>query len=84
MTHGKGNYAATIELREKLFELIKTRVDGISRTAIQKKFGIHSPSLEEQRKGVWKLSSALVGLQHDGFIVSDMSEGERFYYPRAS
>lgn len=84
MSKAKGSYGATQLLRDTVFQEIKKFPHGVSYRALQRKFGVTSPMLEDQRRAVWKLSSVLVGLQHAQFIVSDLYDGERFYFPRAS
>ena len=57
---------------------------GVSRRSLFERLRVGNPSLEENRGKVWRAVAALAGLQRDGDVVSDVYEGERWYYPRKS
>ena len=84
MAFSKGSYAAMLLLRDEVFAEIRKHPHGITRRAIQKRFGASSSALEENRKIVWRLSSALAGLWQEQSIIAEDCEDGPVYYPRVS
>lgn len=69
-------------VKDVLFEDIrKSGLYGLSLRHLLSRRGI-SRNLEEDRSKVWKCVSALVSLQNDGTVVSEIIDGERVYFPR--
>ena len=80
----KRSKPCTINLvKDVLFQEILKYPGGISFRSLCTKKGIN-PSFEEDRPKVWKFISALVSLQRDGHVVSDIQDNMRFYYPQAT
>lgn len=70
-------------VKDVLFDDIKKRTGGVSLRSLLSKRGIN-PAFEDDRSKVWKCVSALVSLQRDGSVVSDIQDGTRFYYPQCA
>ena len=70
------------DMKDEAFKLIKSKSQmwGVPKTTIQRRFGITDPSLEHARDDVWKLSSALAQLVHDGFVTSGLVDGQLHYF----
>lgn len=72
------------ELKDGVAAEVAKHPTGVSRRSLFKHMRVGDPSLEENRGKVWRMAAALVGLQRDGDVISDVYDGDRWYYPRRS